>query len=261
MILSFHYSLKLCHFLPCRLGEVAEGENKAHIIVFRLANFAEGQKLHLMDAGVSFYYLAKGHSIFFRIVYRGDNDLSYGRGDALIVEIIEKFKGRRNRTADVFAVLAVGGVFHVKKHHVGMGEKLPYFIVKDDTGGIEAGVDLLFVAKPEYLSAELSLHERLAAGEGDAAFLAEIFAVSFRSFHYILGSILSSRHRVPGIGIMAAPASEGTARKERYEAYPRAVYCTETLYGMDLSYHTDSWNVLEITSFCCSRESLLKLTA
>ncbi len=251
----------MLHFFSAGLGEVTEGENKAYVIIFRPANFAEGQKLHLIDAGVLFYNLAKCDRIFLGIVYRGDNDLSYGRGDSLLVEIIEKFKGRRNRTADVFAVLAVGGVFHVKKHPVGMGKKLPYLIVKDDTGGIEAGIDSLFVAKPEYLSAELSLHEGFAAGKGDAALLAEIFAVSLRSFHYILGSILSSRHRVPGIGIMAAPASEGTARKERYEAYPRAVYCTETLYGMDLSYHTDSWNVLEITSFCCSRESLLKLTA
>ena len=78
--------------------------------------------------------------------------------------------------------------------------------------------------------------------------------------------MISAKH-FPRIRVVTAAATQVAALQKDYESDTRTVERAKTLervYAPDVCFcirHTVSWKVRLITSFCCSRESLLKLTA
>ena len=78
------------------------------------------------------------------------------------------------------------------------------------------------------------LHKRFSSSGGNAAFLIKTFVFS-KDFQNFFHCHRSPPARGPGIRIVAVQTAHGTALEEHRQAYPRAVNCTETLYGVDKS--------------------------
>ena len=68
--------------------------------------------------------------------------------------------------------------------------------------------------------------------------------------------VLSAPGRVPGLWVVAVDAAQGAALEKDHIPQPGAVYRAQGLEGADPALHRDTWKVREMTSRCCSRESL-----
>ena len=85
--LIIQQSIKLRHLLRRWLGKISKGKLQSHIIVFRLTDLTERQKLYFIDTGMLRHYLFEREGILCGIVHRGYYHLSQGSGDPLTINI------------------------------------------------------------------------------------------------------------------------------------------------------------------------------
>ena len=153
----------------------------------------------------------------------------------------------------------------VQQEHVGKVDDGSRTGKRIGTRGVDCRVQIFRTAAEEDVGSELRLGQRFSARKGHPA--AQEIAAGYDFFHDLAGSDGASVAEFPGIGIVAIPAPQRTALKKNDEAHPRSVKRTETFIRMNASgdavFHDQNrlWKVLLTTSSCCSRVSLMKLTA
>ena len=129
-------------------------------------------------------------------------------------------------------------MFDIQKDQPGSFQKpfvffFPVFPEKN-AGGIQAGMDMSGTGLFKEFCKKGKLHKRLSTGCSNASFLIKtfVFLINFQDFlHCHRGSPFWG----PGIRIVAVKTAHGTALEKHRQTYPRAVNCTKTLYGVDIS--------------------------
>ena len=166
------------------------------------------------------------------------------------------------------AILRVN-VLDVQQKHVRQINGMPGLGQGNGAAGVNGGVEALLPAKRQQILTECRLHQRLSAGKGHAS-PQQKAALTADLLHYLGRRHAQSLLLLPGIWIVTVQAPEGTAGQKYHKADAGAVHCAEAFQGMQIAGgHGDSsfrdyirvWKVRWITSSCCSRVSLMKLTA
>ena len=118
-------------------------------------------------------------------------------------------------------------------------------------------------AAPEQRAGERRLHQRFAAGDGDAASQAQKAGQRFDLGHGLVDRDRPAVMQLPGVRVMTVQAAELAAGQEEDQPDARPVSRRATLYRMQVATvaHIAPWKVRLITSSCCSRVSLMKFTA
>ena len=132
-------------------------------------------------------------------------------------------------------------------------------------------MDALFFCKPEELGDEVHLQQRLSAADGNSAVVSPVSLVAADMAEEILCRPFLAALHTPGLRIVAVLTSHVTALQEYDEAYSRAIYKAKAFQGMYhsgllahiivLIHYIVAWQVLEITSICCSLVRSMNLTA
>ena len=65
----------------------------------------------------------------------------------------------------------------------------------------------------------------------------------------------------PGVRVVTATAPQMTPLQKRHKPHAGSIYSTQGLDGVNPAHHKAWWKVRLMTSRCCSRDSLQKLTA
>ena len=71
---------------------MGKGESKPHFIVFYLTHLAKGEQLYPVYAGMGSGDFPQGGDILRRVVEGGEDHLSQGGGDALLIQIRKIFE-------------------------------------------------------------------------------------------------------------------------------------------------------------------------
>ena len=122
---------------------------------------------------------------------------------------------------------------------------------------VQSSVDALPAEAGKQFLHKGGLGEGLPAGDGDAALVPEIGAVTENLPDQLLRAAFFPGAVFPGVGVMAVGAAQGAALQKHYIPQSGSVHSPQGLHGMHMPlHHRETWNVREMTSRCCSRESL-----
>ena len=118
-------------------------------------------------------------------------------------------------------------------------------------------MDALPVEQPEQLPHKGGLQQGFPAGDGDAALVPKVHLVPADFLYQFRRLPLLAAGEIPGVRVVAVGAAQGAALQEHHVPHPGAVHRPQGLDGMHPPlHHRDTWKVREMTSRCCSRESL-----
>ena len=102
------------------------------------------------------------------------------------------------------------------------------------TGCIQTSVDILLLRQTEELQHKVQLHQRLTAGDSNAAFGIE-GCVSFILPDQGLGRTQRTCVHFPGVRIMAILAAHGTALEKNHKPYTGAIHRAKAFRGVVMS--------------------------
>ena len=97
---------------------MSEREFDLHVIVFRLADLAEGEKLDLIHAGITADDLFQPEHILAVVIDGRNDNLADGDGNLMFVQVFQKVQSRMHGATDVFTVLLFARVFDVEQNAV-----------------------------------------------------------------------------------------------------------------------------------------------
>ena len=165
----------------------------------------------------------------------GDDHMADPERDVFALQILREREDALIAVAGQFPVRVGIDVLNVQHDQVGhVHQRVELLIVRafplavGDAGGVDAGVNVLFLGQAEELQHEVDLQERLAAGDGDAAVFVEL-AVALKLADDLLRGHPVSLADLPGIRIVAVLAAHGAALREHHKAQARAVHRAEAL--------------------------------
>ena len=164
-------------------------------------------------------------------------------GNALFVQILREFQNVLVALLGQLLVLGVVDVLDVQHDQICHCHKaiefLAAFLPEQDSGGVQTGMDALFLGSFKQFCQELHLHQRLAAGGGNAAVMEKFLdaVILFQQgFHrtQIFGVAVVDR---PRVRIVAVLTPHGAALKENHKANAGAVNGAEAFGRMNVSFH------------------------
>ena len=201
------------------------------------------------------------HYLFF-VVDPGHDDRAQPKPLFALQAVIEKFERALDPSADKFFIALFIGHLYVENDQLARVHSRPNTLRNlDGARGVERAA---YAESGEFSLAfenKFGINERLPAAESDSAAALEISLVTpdlGDEFVRLDGRPARKRARV---GIVTIYAVERAALEEHGIAYARPVQGRKALFRMQRRFHRLEWKVRLMTSCCCSRLSLLKLTA
>ena len=142
---------ELLHAGIVRRGDIRKGEGELHLVVLHLADLAEGQKLHLVHAGMGLGNAHEFAHALLVVVQAGDGHLAERDRQAQLIEAREEFQGRGQPASHMGAVFFFRHILEVEEYAVRHGEQGFDLGVQHTAGGVETGVQSGLAALAEQL--------------------------------------------------------------------------------------------------------------